>query len=833
MVHIIPLSVGQRRLDTDNAPRYPQGSPVGGAMQGQDEGLSALAEHYRQMTERQEAFDAELARRRFNGQIALAEDEATANAPPDGAGLHEAMYGAVDPRNERAVKSGLFDTLFDAAVPGMPESQRANFARQKEAMRAVGARRMAQRQLQRRDDYELAEVETALKADAIAIGNADPDDHASFEAARQQGLDLIDKMGVDPDIKQQMVKDWFGTAAKTRFEALIAKDPQRALAMSGVGMPEDPSGGDTSGSVPWIGVSGSSDATAAKGDRIGKPDERLEQAFADSVPARDPIVLKPATGYLADLSPDDVRRLIDRAHAANTAQLIEARTNITLASQTAPDAIANTGIYAGRMPDPADFAAVYGTEEGGKQYQDFIQKIDIGRQAFGMRTMPNQAIHAALRDAEPAPSSSKEEQTRYGVTAAAALNTLSMRRADPAGYVRTVFPNVDAAWRAAKCPDSKPGTSDSEAYRWAIAVSVAAQRQLGIETPQPLPKAVVKSIADTFGNKDLPQGKKDIILHDLLAATPDPGVRGALSRQLDQASLSGPAQVDPIVNTATVQGRLPSAPPSEARSAFQRVPEDFGNYLSEGFEALGRVPHDIGLGLQDLLDSPLGFLEQLPATPGSGAVAEGRLALEAVGEAVAKGLAMVRGGTGKFAKPLEELAPGGSRATSELAAERAVTRQVVETKSLVKAAEDAAYRVGTGAKPDNAELLQIIKSIARDPSKVRYPGASFGKALSKNYRKTFLDANLKLEGKVVVHHAAEQQILNRYLGLVTEEEMHSLQNLRGIPKSLDNLLHNKIFRFEWDEFYASHPQPTRQQVLEYVEYIDKKYGHLFNPPIGE
>ncbi|ESZ21085.1 hypothetical protein [Mesorhizobium sp. M0239] len=140
--------------------------------------------------------------------------------------------------------------------------------------------------------------------------------------------------------------------------------------------------------------------------------------------------------------------------------------------------------------------------------------------------------------------------------------------------------------------------------------------------------------------------------------------------------------------------------------------------------------------------------------------------------------------------------------------------------------------MGTGAKPDKAELLEIIKSIARDPSKIKYAGASFGKALSKNYRKTFLDANPKLEGEVVVHHAAEQQILNRYLGLVAEEEMHSLQNLRGIPKSLDNLLHNKIFRYEWDEFYASHPQATRQQVLDYVAYIDKKYGHLFNPPIG-
>ncbi|WP_179298200.1 hypothetical protein [Mesorhizobium carmichaelinearum] len=837
MVYVIPLSIAQRRLDTGNAPQYPQGSPIGGAMQGLGDHLSAVAERYQQMKDQQEAFDAELARRRFNGQIAQAEDEVTANAPADGAGLHEAMYGQVDPYNGRVVKTGLFDKLFAAALPGMPESQRAAFASQKEALRLTGARRMAARQLQRRRDYEQAEVDTALKTSAIAIGNANPDDPVTFEAARQEGLDLIDKMGLDPGIRQQKAKDWFGTAAKARFEALIAKDPKRALEMFGVGAPA--SGGDaTGGSAQTEGssLSGGSKMAAGKDDRVGTPtpDERIAQAFGDSASAPNSMAIKPVAHHLADLSRDDVQWLIDQAHAANTAHLIEARTNIALVSQNGPDAIAKTGSYAGNMPSPADFAAVYGAEEGGRQYHDFSLKMDVGRQAFGMRTMPNQAIHAALRDAEPGPGSSEEEQTRYRVTAAAALKTLGMRRADPAGYVREVFPNVDAAWKAATGPGSKSEISNLAAYKWAIAVSVAAQRQLGVETPQPLPKAVVQSIADTFGNKDVPQGEKGIILRDLLAAAPDPTARDALSQQLDRVGISWPALVDPIVTSAIGQGRPLSARPGEPRSAFQQAADDFGNYLSEGFEALGRIPHDIGLGLQDLRDSPWGFLEQLPATPGSGAVADGRLALEAVGEAVAKGLAIVRGGTGKLARPIEEFADSGSRAASDLAAERSVARQAVEAESrAIDAAKEAAYRLSTGAKPDKAELLEIIKSIARDPSKVKYPGASFGKALSKNYRKTFLDAYPSLEGQVVVHHAAERQVLTRYIGLVAEDEMHSLQNLRGIPKGLDNLLHKTVFRYEWNNFYRSHPQPTRQQVLDYVTYIDKKYGHLFNPPIGD
>ncbi|WP_224718678.1 hypothetical protein [Mesorhizobium sp. BR1-1-11] len=75
MVSIIPVSIAQRRLDTGSAPEYPHRSPVGAAMQGPGEHLSAVAERHQQMKNQQEAFDAELARRRFNSQIAQAEDE--------------------------------------------------------------------------------------------------------------------------------------------------------------------------------------------------------------------------------------------------------------------------------------------------------------------------------------------------------------------------------------------------------------------------------------------------------------------------------------------------------------------------------------------------------------------------------------------------------------------------------------------------------------------------------------------------------------------------------------------------------------------------------------
>ncbi|WP_181165771.1 hypothetical protein [Mesorhizobium sp. B2-4-12] len=782
MVHIIPLSVGQRRRDAGNATAYADAAPAGGTPPPLDGYWQAVAEHYERRQAQQQAFDTEIAAHRLDGEIARTEADAVANAPADGAGLHDAVYGQVNPHTGQVVKTGQFDTLFDTFVKQAPPEVGAGLASRKEALRDAGSTRMAMQQLQRRKQYEQDQWFKVETAELNTIAQSDPNDTAAFDATRQTGLDLLAKMNLDPQIRLQAEAAWRASTAKARMQALIAQDPRRAAEMlSAIPVASDPQAGDTRGG----------------------------------------------------LSSDDIRRLVGQAHTATVSRLVETRANIDLASQNAPDAIANAGNYSGAMPSSTNFVDVYGEEEGGKRYQEFSRKIDAGRQAFGMRTMPNQAIHAALRDAEPGPGSSDEDHLRYQVTAAATLKTLRERRADPAGYVREVFPNIDAAWSDVTGQAGKSEINNREAYNRAIALSVAAQLQLGIEDPQPLPAAVVQSIADDFSRNDRPQADRAAVLSDLLAAAPDPGTRKALSLQLDRAGLYQPAEIDPITTAATGQQSPTSASADEPKSAFRQAAEDFGNYLSEGFESLGRAPHDIGLALRDLRDSPLDFLEQLPATPGSGAVAEGRLASEVVGEAVAKGLAIVRSRTGRFGKPLEEFATSGSRATSELAAEGTIARQAAETKSLIKAAEDAAYRVSMGAKPDKAELLQIIKSIARDPSKVKYPGASLGRAASKNYRKTFLDANPNLEGEVVVHHAAERQVWERYPDLFAADEMHSLQNLRGIPKGLDSLLHKIVFRFEWDQFYEAHPEATRRQVLDYVTYIDQKYGHLFNPPIGE
>ena len=103
-----------------------------------------------------------------------------------------------------------------------------------------------------------------------------------------------------------------------------------------------------------------------------------------------------------------------------------------------------------------------------------------------------------------------------------------------------------------------------------------------------------------------------------------------------------------------------------------------------------------------------------------------------------------------------------------------------------------------------------------------------------DYKKVFFNENPELEGKVVVHHSVEQQVLTKpqTKGLFTYEEMHALENLRGIPKEINSDIHLSRIRKEWNRFYKEVPNPTKQQLLDKAAEIDSKFGHLFNPPLN-
>lgn len=111
--------------------------------------------------------------------------------------------------------------------------------------------------------------------------------------------------------------------------------------------------------------------------------------------------------------------------------------------------------------------------------------------------------------------------------------------------------------------------------------------------------------------------------------------------------------------------------------------------------------------------------------------------------------------------------------------------------------------------------------------------ASFGRAATNDYRKTFFAAFPWLKGLVWVHHAVEQRVLKLYPGLVQPAELHSLENLRGIPTGeVNNRIHLSAIRKEWNIFYESNPKPTKRDLLDFATYIDRKYGPSFNPKRG-
>ncbi|MFC3324261.1 hypothetical protein [Mesorhizobium cantuariense] len=465
----IPLNIAQRRLDTGNAPQYPQGSPVGGAMQGLGNQLSAVAARYQQMKDQQEAFDAELARRRFTGRIAQAEDEVAANAPPDGAGLHEAMYGQVDPRNGRVVKTGLFDTLFDNALADMPESQRANFARQKEAMRAMRARPMAQRQQTRRDEYELAEWTKIDTMSTGSIAQGDPNDTETFEAIRQSGFDLIAKIG-NPIIRQTAEATWRGNTAKALVQAMIAKDPKRAAEMLGAGQAGSRTKDDT---AEEAGGSNASSTSTFDRSSSATPDDK-------------PAILLDAITYL---KPSDVAALRDQANTATAAQLVGARAKVQLAEQNAPAVIAATGEYPEEKPTAQDFVNIYGAEDGPKHFEQFRITAGVAKAFNDMYRAPNQAIHAELRDFESEPNGAPEERERYEVRAGAAQLIMGARGADPVNYVGQVFPGSAPDWSKVSTPED---------FQAAITWAIAAQQEMGFDNGLPLPWAVADQRAAKY-----------------------------------------------------------------------------------------------------------------------------------------------------------------------------------------------------------------------------------------------------------------------------------------------------------------------------------------------
>ncbi|TPJ76888.1 hypothetical protein FJ422_29715 [Mesorhizobium sp. B2-6-3] len=263
---VIPLQVASRSLDTGSVVQYPGGGEIGRALQGAGNELSQVADHFKAVQDQQDRFDAGVVDDELRQRIAETEAEAARNAPADGSGIHDSVYGQMDPATGKVVKPGAFDTLFDEYAQRVPESQRANFMATKQAMMLAGSNRLAGVQHTSRQAYEQVQLTKSQDTLLNGILQSDPNDNKTFEAFKQNGLDRIAASGMSALDKEKAAYNWQQSATKGLFQAMLEKDPSfagKARAALGLGSVQQTGGGAVNTVVDKIiGVESGGSATA-------------------------------------------------------------------------------------------------------------------------------------------------------------------------------------------------------------------------------------------------------------------------------------------------------------------------------------------------------------------------------------------------------------------------------------------------------------------------------------------------------------------------------------------------------------------------------------------
>jgi hypothetical protein len=93
-----------------------------------------------------------------------------------------------------------------------------------------------------------------------------------------------------------------------------------------------------------------------------------------------------------------------------------------------------------------------------------------------------------------------------------------------------------------------------------------------------------------------------------------------------------------------------------------------------------------------------------------------------------------------------------------------------------------------------------------------------------NYREKYYEAYPDAPREnYQIHHLIPQKARN--IGLFTSDEVDTLENLRAVPTQI----HQQINR-EWQQFWQTHPGASRQDVFDFVEFINNRYGQEFWNP---
>ena len=109
---------------------------------------------------------------------------------------------------------------------------------------------------------------------------------------------------------------------------------------------------------------------------------------------------------------------------------------------------------------------------------------------------------------------------------------------------------------------------------------------------------------------------------------------------------------------------------------------------------------------------------------------------------------------------------------------------------------------------------------------------------SREYETAFYNANPELRGtNMRIHHAIPKALFVYFRGVIPIDELHALDNLRGIPFEKNNKLHLSIINSKWNAFMRQYQRsgtrPTMEEIREQVRTIDRDHGQDFMPPYKE
>lgn len=224
----IPVRVATRGLETGNVVQYPSSNPIANAFANMGDTLSDVAAYQQKKQLQKDEFEATLRENELSAEIGRLEDEAVQKAPADASGIHDTVYGQIDPQTNTATKPGTFDVLFDSYLSRVPESKRQEFQQKKELYRLRGSSRMAEVQYKSEQAYYKVEIQKTQNDITTAMAMADPNDDQTFEQFKKQGLDIIDKSPLPALEKDVARTNWLANADETLFKTKLEKDPSFA-----------------------------------------------------------------------------------------------------------------------------------------------------------------------------------------------------------------------------------------------------------------------------------------------------------------------------------------------------------------------------------------------------------------------------------------------------------------------------------------------------------------------------------------------------------------------------------------------------------------------------